>query len=180
MIYVVVLTLSCPIDSFDSIVTYSTSAQYHLQIWWPSLFVFWTGKWYSWSSSCKAFCICQDVWQGVHSIRCAKKSLSAKFAFWSSNAGVYKLTPDKPYRFLNMHICWFIFWSRQRLLRYKTFLSLEKRRRLCSMHKKVNCGDLRLFLLHNLAIRLAVFFLVLNTVLNYWYWNIWIRLSLVL
>jgi hypothetical protein len=39
------------------------------------------------------------------------------------------------------------------LLRYRVFLSLVGRKRLCNVHRKVNCGDQHLFLLLSLVIR---------------------------
>lgn len=44
-------------------------------------------------------------------------------------------------------------FCRQPLLRYKIFWFLVERKRLYNVHKKVNCGDPHLFLLHNLVIR---------------------------
>ena len=139
---------------------------YLLTLW----FAFDTGKCYSWVSSCKTFCISQDEWHRVPSIWDAKPLL-AKFAFWRTNEGVYLTLDPLPLPRFFCTLCWFWFWYRQWLLRFKIFLSLAKRRRLYSVHKKDNCGDLHLFLLHNLANRSDVSFL--GCLILCWYFMPW-------
>lgn len=55
----------------------------------------------------------------------------------------------------NFYVC-----SRQLLLRYRIFWFLVESKKLYSVHKKVNCGDLHLSLHHNLVIRFVFCFML--------------------
>lgn len=75
-----------------------------------------------------------------------------------------------PFRTLLM--CFKLICPRLLLLRYRVFLSLVGRKRLCNVHRKANCGDQHLFLHLSLVIRFlpsyfSVFHLPLPPVANH-------------
>ena len=121
------------------------------------------GEWFSRISSCKALCICEEEWLTIQWLWCFQPLLT-EFAIWRTNSGI-PWTLCSLVLFFNNFIVFkkdFDVCFRQLLLRCKIFWFLVEKGILYSVHKKANCGDLHLWLHHNLVIRFFAYCTLLS------------------